>query len=90
MISKNSKFKMKNVLVLFIIGILLVSCIQKKQDAINSRTVFLLQEPRLDLTLNTLFDRFEYIALETTKESLFGTINKLIVYDDKYFIMDNL
>ncbi len=68
----------------------MVSCTEKKQDAINNSTIFLLQEPRLDFTLNTLFDGFEYIALETKKESLFGTINKLIVHDDKYFILDKV
>jgi hypothetical protein len=35
-----------------------------------------------------VFDEFEYIALETSEESIFGTVNKLIIHDNKFFILD--
>ena len=35
------------------------------------------------------FNKIEYIPLETSKESLFGDINNLIITDDSYIISDN-
>jgi len=36
-----------------------------------------------------VFDEIKFIPLETTKESLFGTISQLRVTDDRYVIWDN-
>jgi hypothetical protein len=38
--------------------------------------------------INDIFEDFEYFALQTTDSSLFGQIDKLIVFEDKYFILD--
>jgi hypothetical protein len=40
--------------------------------------------------LDSLFEEFEYIPLETNNESIFGEINKLFVFDDKYFVLDKV
>lgn len=39
-------------------------------------------------TVSGVFQRVKYIPLETTKESLFGKIDQLIVYDKYFFILD--
>lgn len=42
-----------------------------------------------EVTLNDLFHEIECIALETSEYSIFGKINKLIVYDKRYYILDH-
>jgi len=41
-----------------------------------------------EISTNDLFNEFEYISLETSENSIFGAIDKLIIYDDKYYILD--
>jgi len=40
------------------------------------------------LSLVDLFYEFEYISLETSEESIFGSIQKLIIHEDSYYILD--
>lgn len=40
-------------------------------------------------SVSSLFDSVTYIPLETTKESLFGTVQKMIVSDRYFIIQDN-
>jgi hypothetical protein len=42
-----------------------------------------------ELVLDDLFEGFEYISLETLKESIFGEIRKLIIYDNRFYIHDS-
>jgi hypothetical protein len=67
---------------------ILISCKQteKKFDGEN---IILTERISEEISINELFGEFEYISLETSKESIFGEIKKLIVYDDKYYILDN-
>lgn len=39
-------------------------------------------------SVSQIFDSVEYVPLETTKESLFGRIDQLIVTDSLYYILD--
>ncbi len=39
-------------------------------------------------SLDEIYKDFEYISLETSENNIFGAIDKLIVYDNKYFILD--
>lgn len=41
-------------------------------------------------TISDLYTEFEFISLETNTNSIFGEINKLVVHDKKYFILDKM
>jgi hypothetical protein len=64
---------------------LIHSCKTKEEQ----NSVIVLSGVSEQITIAEVFDEFEYISLETSEESVFGDINRLIVYEDKFFILDN-
>ncbi|MDR3093253.1 MAG: 6-bladed beta-propeller [Bacteroidales bacterium] len=69
--------------------LLLCVCISVFSCTNNSPvSIVSLTEVSGKIKLNDIFDEFEYIPLETTDNSIFGSFNKLIVYDNKFFILD--
>jgi hypothetical protein len=72
----------KNIILLFLC-ISLCSCgVSNRQD-----TAVSLSDISGETKLTDLYGEFEYISPETSDESIFGSIHKLIVYDNKYFIL---
>jgi hypothetical protein len=63
------------------------SCTIKKKEQV---TDILLTNISENIKIGEIFDEFEYIPLETSEESIFGVISKLIVYENKFFILDNV
>jgi hypothetical protein len=41
-----------------------------------------------EVNFTDMFDDFIYIPLETSEKSLFSTVNKMIVHENKFYIMD--
>lgn len=78
---------MKNTFIILTL-VLLVSCYNKKEQRVLSSSIPVLHGISDTVTASTLFDDFEYISLETTKQSIFGNIDKLIVHNDNFFILD--
>lgn len=73
----------------YIISFLILSCFfsctgGKKQDISALHVV----EATGSVKITDLFEDFEYIPLETTDESFFGNINKLMVYNDQFYVLD--
>jgi hypothetical protein len=69
--------------------ILIFSLVSFFTSAQNTDTIRIDPDNPLGGKLSEIFDSVEYIPLETTKESLFGHIDKLIITDDYFFILDN-
>jgi len=55
------------------------------QEAFQS---IIIENTSKEISINDLFNEFEYISLETSENSIFAAIDKLIIYDDKYYILD--
>ncbi|MDR0560663.1 MAG: 6-bladed beta-propeller [Prevotellaceae bacterium] len=55
----------------------------------NEPTTVSLSDISGEIKITELFDEFEYVTLETSDESIFGNIDKLTIYDNKFFILDN-
>jgi hypothetical protein len=73
-------------LFLVIILITTISCKKNNKNNIQTSTFSLLEN--VSDSAIQLFDEIEYTTLETTDQSLFGAIDKLIVDDDFFFILD--
>ncbi|MEA4936490.1 MAG: 6-bladed beta-propeller [Paludibacter sp.] len=75
---------MKKIIILFILSLFFFSC-----KGVNRQYVSIsLSEISGQASYNDLYKDFECISLESSEKSIFGAINKLIVYDHKYFILD--
>jgi len=79
-------------LVFFSFTIVLISACSSSVRPIHSdeviQIVFDAKNPFTDFYASSLFHSPKTIILETTKESLIGTINSLQVFDNKIFILD--
>ena len=78
---------MNNKFFFILLIFLFVSCKHTEEKAIE--VVSLTDNLTGKAVLNDLFDEFEFISLETTNESIFGRIKKLIIFDNKYYIHDS-
>ncbi|MDR3184126.1 MAG: 6-bladed beta-propeller [Prevotellaceae bacterium] len=78
---------MKN-LSIIILGTLAASCIQCDSRNIHTDTVHIPSAVDKMMVTDDLFDNFEFIPLETSEESLFGYIDKIIIHNDKFYILD--
>lgn len=65
-----------------------ISCSVKDKADNDSSTISLLKDVNERIEPMSVFEEFEYVTLETTDQSLFGAIDKLIVFDDNYYILD--
>jgi len=70
---------------MILFALILVSC---SNQTIQRQITVDLNNPKGRTMINDLFEDFEYIALQTTDSSLFGALNKLVVFEDKYYILD--
>ncbi len=78
---------MKYLPITFLFCLLVFSCTNSK----NSRadyTISVVENLKDPISLNSLFTEVEYVVLETTEESIFGNIDKLIYSEGQYYIMD--
>ncbi len=76
----------KKVYIILISAFLFLSCGHTSNPSEDN--VILTDHVSKEISLNELFDDFEYISLETSEEGIFGTIDKLIIYDNRYYILD--
>jgi hypothetical protein len=74
----------KRLFSILLIGFLINSCTTKTEET-SSVTLSGISG---QIGIDSLFSEFEYIVLETSNKSIFGKINKLIVYDKQFFILD--
>lgn len=68
--------------------IALTAC-SKKETAPSIRTIELEQIPQKGIKIQEITSRFTIVPLETKKESLIQYIKKVVLYDNKFFILDN-
>lgn len=66
----------------------MISCKKLNKNDTQTLTLPLLENISDNLDLNIVFDEFEYVTLESTDQSLFGYLDKLIVDDNFFFILD--
>ena len=78
---------MVNKYIVFVLAFLFFSCVPANNSSTES--VVLTGNISKELVLDDLFEEFEYISLETSKESIFGEIRKLIIYDNRFYIHDS-
>ncbi len=64
------------------------SCNEKSRNDMNTKILYPINELSGSINANDIFCEFEYISLETTQQSLLGSVDRLIVYDDKLFVLD--
>jgi hypothetical protein len=67
-------------------GSLFIGCSDKK-SSVNSGTVINLEE-ETPVCISDLFESIEVIQLETNEQCLIQTINNLIFYNNRYYILD--
>lgn len=85
---------MKNILAFWAILLLSCSfqsiCFAQEAKIDSSKMVILRIDPStaVGAPVSQFFDQIEFIPLETTKESLFGSIAKLEILNDRYIIFD--
>ncbi len=80
---------MKSLLLVLLALLLLGSCDEKnKRKQLQSNSFPILKDLSETIKVNTLFDEFEYISLETTEKSIFGWIDKLIIHNNQFYILD--
>lgn len=59
----------------------------KKNEDVKNKLSFL--EKEMDsIGVTDIFHDFEYIALETNDESIIGEVSKILIYDNKYYLLD--
>ena len=75
----------KYIVILF--AFLCFSCVHTNSS--STENIVLTGKISKELVLNDLFEEFEYISLETSKESIFGEIRKLIIYKNRFYIHDS-
>ena len=61
------------------------SCVTSNE---SSNTISLIDVAG-EVDLDDLFEDFEYIQLETTDKSIYGQVNKLIIHNNKFYILDS-
>ncbi|MDR2907569.1 MAG: 6-bladed beta-propeller [Bacteroidales bacterium] len=74
-------------LIFILVLIQLVSC-STTRGQLDGTVVKMADIPQKNIVMDDVFCDFEYVSLETTEQSLFGDVNKLIVHDQTYFILD--
>ena len=75
---------MFNKCIVFVLALLLFSCVPPNNSSTES--VVLTGDISKEFVLDDLFEEFEYISLESSRESTFGEIRKLILFDNKFYI----
>lgn len=81
---------MKRIYILLIIP--LFSCVHSSdniEDAKKTGTIHISHRNEAVIP-DTLFEEVNYTPLETTKESMIGEINKLVVTDNRFYILDKI
>lgn len=79
---------MKKYISLIVILFFMFSCNKSKKQNSQSMIIPILAEIVETSKDSQLFTGLEYITLESTDQSLFGKIDKLIVYNDRFYILD--
>lgn len=75
-------------LIIFLAASVLSSCSRVNKNNDDYLQIFPLREKKTEIKLNDLFFDFDFISLETSENSLIGSINKLIVNKNLIFILD--
>ncbi len=81
---------MKRIYILLIIP--LFSCVHSSdniEDAKKTGTIHISHRNEAVIP-DTLFEEVNYAPLETTKESMIGEVNKLVVTDNRFYILDKI
>ena len=70
----------KCIQILFILGLVITSsCIEKTKPTQNEKQSITIKEVNSRIKLSKLFSSINYIPLQTTNESLIGTIEKIYI-----------
>lgn len=77
-------YNMKAIVFTIMITLFQFSCIEKS----NKAQVLNIDKNTDQTTLDQIYNEFECISLETNEECIFGSINQLILFDNKFFILD--
>ncbi len=76
--------------ILYLLIVMSLAACNKSDNNINSNKIdFAELNSDNILKLSELYDSISYVKLETTHESLIGTIKKIIPYKDNFIIFDN-
>ncbi len=76
-------------LTIIICPIFFFSCKESKRNKEENDKLSFLKKEMDSIGFTKLFRDFEYITLETNDQSLLGSIKKIIVFDNKMYILDN-
>lgn len=83
-----------HILLFSLIALLLINCDNKPQmkAQLVSNSSIIVIKPNSDydqLDISSILDTVKFVKLELNKESIIGGINKLIVFEDRIYILDN-
>lgn len=68
--------------------ILLFSCGEKENVGSNSISLSLKDEIGKEIRFSDLFEVSDVICLETTDESLWARVSKVVSYKNEYYLLD--
>ncbi len=88
---KNQNLKpqiMKHLTILCTLVVTLFSCKQSMHDTQNEIVLDDFIEKPMEMDLNEIASNVDYIQLENTPKSLFGTANKIEIRNGKIYVMD--
>jgi len=71
-----------------VIALLPASCSDKKKEEVKGYPVLKVSLEETPTSFFDLFEKVELVPLETTKASLIQSIDKVIPFEDKYYIID--
>ncbi len=94
-IKNNNNYQWKQVILTFtIFGILMVNCSRKKNieksNIIESQITII--KPSFEFiqpNISTIIDTVKFVKLELSEKSIIGNINKVVIYNDLIYILDN-
>jgi hypothetical protein len=79
----------KCIQILFILGLVITSsCIEKTKPTQNEKQSITIKEVNSRIKLSKLFSSINYIPLQTTNESLIGTIEKIYIKNNIIYMID--
>lgn len=72
----------------FLFVVLTAICLSCEKKSKDDNQTFVVDDKATEVETVTLFSDFQYISLETNRESLFGKTSKLARYNKKFFLLD--
>jgi phosphoribosyl-AMP cyclohydrolase len=85
------KVMMKNIILGIVLCVITVSCKQNKNFTVNTDYITIAIDPQKalnEVNMSDIFSKVDYIPLETDDKHLIGAIDQILVYKDRFYLLD--